>query len=276
MSIESTETKATSERMCEKHGTYTETVTTTFSYGGQPFVRTTRCPACEQEREGRRKRQAEEAVEERRQWRIASNRESAHIPARFAAASFECYIAINAGQVRALSVVRAFAEQFESIDKTGCSLTLCGSPGCGKTHLACAIANHVIDSGRTAIYTQAIELIRAIRETWRDHSKSEAEVIDRYRSTGLLIVDEIGVQFGSEAERAQLFDVLDGRYREMRPTLIVSNLNSKGLQECLGARIYDRLMQNGSTCVAFNWKSYRPEAVLPRLGQIQGIEGRIQ
>ena len=90
-------------------------------------------------------------------------------------------------------------------------------------------------------------------------------MIGRYRSSELLIVDEIGVQFGTEAERAQLFDVIDGRYREERPSLIVSNLSPKGLQECLGGRPYDRLIQNGSACVVFNWESYRPSAPLATL-----------
>jgi DNA replication protein DnaC len=72
-----------------------------------------------------------------------------------------------------------------------------------------------------------------------------------------LILDEVGVSFRSEAEKTQLFDVLDGRYREMRPTVIVSNLNAKDLQECLGPRIFDRLMEAGSTVVIFDWKSYR-------------------
>jgi DNA replication protein DnaC len=108
------------------------------------------------------------------------------------------------------------------------------------------------------IYTQAIELVRAIRDTWRPHSiKSETEVINSYRNAGLLIVDEIGVQFGAEAEKNQMFDVLDGRYREMRPTLIISNLNEKGLQDCLGSRVFDRLMEIGSVVVTFNWGSYR-------------------
>jgi DNA replication protein DnaC len=54
-----------------------------------------------------------------------------------------------------------------------------------------------------------------------------------------------------------MFDVLDGRYREMRPTLIISNLNEKGLQDCLGSRVFDRLMEIGSVVVTFNWGSYR-------------------
>jgi DNA replication protein DnaC len=252
--------KTTKENIlaCEKHGDYTATTTATTYSPGQLHEWTTMCPTCEAERTAQYEREEAERVERKRRERIADKRKKANIPARFAGATFENYIASTAGQERALSVAQSFAHQFDSIRKTGSSLTFCGGPGCGKTHLACAIANCLLDSERDVIYTQAIELVRAIRDTWRTHStKSETEVINSYRNAGLLIVNEIGVQFGAEAEKNQMFDVLDGRYREMRPTLIISNLNDKGLQECLGPRVFDRLMESGSAVATFNWASYR-------------------
>ena len=123
------------------------------------------------------------------------------------------------------------------------------------------------------IYRQTIELVRAIRDTWRRGSdESETSVIEKYRSVGLLILDEVGVSFGGEAEKTQIFDVLDGRYREMRPTLIVSNLSAKGLpRECASGErgCHDRLIQNGSGCVVFDWGSYRPGAALATLKRSQ-------
>ena len=119
----------------------------------------------------------------------------------------------------------------------------------------------MLEAGCTVIYTTVIELLRAIRETWRRNSEqSENAVIEKYRGTGLLILDEVGVSFGSEAEKVQLFDVLDGRYRDMRPTVIVSNLNGNELKKALGPRLYDRLMHNGSDVVLFDWDSFRPRA----------------
>ena len=264
-----TNTKETAIVTCEKHGEYTATTTTMIWDIGKPHEWTTCCPGCEQEREERRKREDEERAEKERRYRIAVNRKAATIPSRFAGCTFENYVTSNEGQKRALLFAQAFAENFAAMQEAGNSLTLYGKPGTGKTHLACAVANHILDSGRTVIYTRAIDLIHAIRETWRDHSKSQIEVTGRYQTTGLLIVDEIGVQFGSEAERTQLFEVLDERYGEMRPTLIVSNLNLKGLQDSLGGRIYDRLMQNGSGCVVFDWGSYRPAAALATLKRSQ-------
>jgi DNA replication protein DnaC len=265
-----TKTEATAIATCEKHGQYTATTTTTIYIPGSEHEWTTPCPACEQERQ---ERAAQVEAEQRAQCRreqIAANRKRAGIPARFASATLESYVASDEGQKRALRFAKAFAENFAAAEEAGNSLTFYGKPGTGKTHLACAVANHILDAGRTVIYRQTIELVRAIRDTWRRGSdESETSVIEKYRSVGLLILDEVGVSFGGEAEKTQIFDVLDGRYREMRPTLIVSNLSAKGLQECLGERIYDRLMQNGSGCVVFDWGSYRPGAALATLKRSQ-------
>jgi DNA replication protein DnaC len=239
MSPEKTET---THPACAKHGPYTGRL----------------CPDCERERAERLNKQIKELAEQDRRQRIADNRKRAGIPIRFASCTFENYVAGSEKQRRALALALAFAEQFETVREAGGNLTFCGAPGCGKTHLACAIGNQLLDSGRTVIYTQAIEMVRAIRDTWRrDSDKSGTEVINRYRNTALLIVDEIGVQFGSDAERTHFFDVLDGRYREMRPSLIISNLNEKGLQEFLGSRLFDRFMEKGSTVAVFDWGSYR-------------------
>ncbi len=44
---------------------------------------------------------------------------------------------------------------------------------------------------------------------WKpDCTESELDVIDRYASLNLLIVDEVGAQYGTDAEIKSLFDVL--------------------------------------------------------------------
>jgi len=214
--------------------------------------------------------------EEQRRKRIDRNRKAAAIPARFVHCAFDNYLTSSKEQQLALSAARGFAENFDAVRVAGSSLTLCGNPGCGKTHLACAIANHLLNAGKTVIYTTVLELIRGIRDTWRrESSLSETDVVLKYRGVDLLILDEVGVSFGSEAERNQLFDVLDGRYREMRPTVIVSNLNGKALQECLGPRIFDRLMETGSTVVTFKWGSYRLVDKRSAPSGLQFVETRI-
>ena len=74
----------------------------------------------------------------------------------------------------------------------------------------------------------------------------------------MLVLDEIGVGHGSNAEHVQLFEVLDLRYKLERPTVLLSNLTTTALKAALGDRVYDRLRE-GATVKACDWKSYRGE-----------------
>ena len=76
----------------------------------------------------------------------------------------------------------------------------------------------------------------------------------------LLILDEVGVQFGSDFERNTLFDVLNERYELRKPTIFLSNLGREDLAEFLGERVMDRLREDGATVVPFDWPSYRRQS----------------
>src|SRR5260364_148967 len=58
------------------------------------------------------------------------------------------------------------------------------------------------------------------------------------------------------ASRSFLFDVLNRRYRDMRPTILLTNLGKAGMKAFLGARSFDRLREGG-IWVPFDWESYR-------------------
>lgn len=87
---------------------------------------------------------------------------------------------------------------------------------------------------------------------------SEEKMISDIGTAPLLVMDEVGVGFGSEGELVQLFDVLDMRYRMELPTVVLSNLNAGQLKQVLGERIFDRLRE-GASVKPCNWASYRAE-----------------
>lgn len=84
-------------------------------------------------------------------------------------------------------------------------------------------------------------------------------MISDLASVPLLVVDEIGVGMGSEAELVQLFDVIDRRYQLANPLVLVSNLPVPDLRAALGDRLHDRVREN-STVVPCNWASHRGPA----------------
>ncbi|MGC8384980.1 ATP-binding protein [Pseudomonas aeruginosa] len=73
----------------------------------------------------------------------------------------------------------------------------------------------------------------------------------------LLILDEVGVQYGKEAELVTLFDVMNARYSACKPSIVLSNLTLEEIEVFLGQRVMDRLRENGGRAVSFNWESER-------------------
>jgi DNA replication protein DnaC len=217
-----------------------------------------KCPTCEKrqaDQEADAKRVEEAASAARRQEAMLG---ATAIPARFIGRAFDGFKAQTPSQVHALTVCRAYAEDFASHRKRGTGLILSGMPGTGKSHLAAAILQYLLPAD--VRYTTCLDMIRAIRDTWRrDSDRSETQVLALLRDFDLLAVDEVGVQYGTEGEQTVLFDVLDRRYREMRPTILLTNQNRDGLRGFVGDRAYDRLTE---TCrwVPFDWESYRATA----------------
>lgn len=130
--------------------------------------------------------------------------------------------------------------------------TITGRPGTGKNHLAVSIVREW--TGRRKILKLA-EMIRDIRQAYSAHTNEQYD-IERYAHLDLLALNEVGIQFGTEAERNLLFEVLDLRYENMLPTILISNLNVQGIKDFVGGRVVDRLLENG-TVLEFTWESYR-------------------
>jgi DNA replication protein DnaC len=236
--------------VCDTHGPY--------SARHIIGVRFSQCPACIQEASD--KEQAGRAHADR-QAKIDARMARSGIGERFKDRNFGNYLAATDGQKHALEVARTYADDFDEHWKAGTGLTFSGKPGTGKSHLAMAVISQIIHSLKSyGQYTTCMELIREVRNTWRkDSEDSEMSVIARFSEVPLLVIDEIGVQYGTDGEQTVLFEILDRRYREMMPTILLTNQGAEGLRTFIGDRSFDRLREN-SRWVAFEWESFRKQA----------------
>lgn len=244
--------KATRQDECKTHGSYTSTLL----FGGSVW---SRCPECQRlMREDAERKEAERKAKELKE-RIEARLGRSAIPRRFIGRTFDGFNATTDAQKKALFVCREYAEQFKENHRSGMGLILSGKPGTGKSHLASAIMQSVIATHATQ-YVTCMDVIRMVRETWRkDSNKSERQILESLGRVDLLVIDEIGVQYGTDGEQTILFDVMDIRYRDQVPTILITNQDMSGARQFLGDRTWDRIRET-SRWVAFEWESYRPQA----------------
>jgi DNA replication protein DnaC len=183
----------------------------------------------------------------------------AGIPERFHDRSLQSFTAANEGQQYALKFAETYADQFDDVLATGRSALFIGKPGTGKTHLAAGIGLRIMSrQGRTVLFTTVIRAIRRVKDTWgKASNETETQAIETLVYPDLLILDEVGVQFGSDTEKMILFDVLNSRYEKRRPTLLLSNLTLEEVKAFLGERVFDRLREDGGEAIVFDWDSHR-------------------
>ena len=118
------------------------------------------------------------------------------------------------------------------IEKKG--LILVGNNGVGKTHLACSIANKLIENGTQVIYGTLINLLAELRNSYDiDNNISEMEIIKLYENVDLLIIDDLGKEKPSEWALEKLFTIINSRYENNLPVIITTNYNQNSLVERL-------------------------------------------
>ena len=196
--------------------------------------------------------------DETRQQNTRNKMLHAGIPPRFVGMTLDGYQAPLPKQQSVMRKVRGYSDEFPKTYKTGKSMMLLGGVGTGKTHLACAIVQRILLCGGSARYVTAMNAIRSIRETWgKGAEKSERDVVEAFAKLDLLVLDEVGQQQGTDNELVLLYDIINARYDQQRPTIIVSNYGVAKVTDYLGERVIDRLRENGGAAVLFDWPSYR-------------------
>jgi DNA replication protein DnaC len=134
----------------------------------------------------------------------------------------------------------------------GRSIAFLGQPGCGKTHLAVALATRAVEAGYRGYFTSADDMVvtlgRARAEgTW-------AAKLRTYTAPTVLVVDDVGLLPMGRDAAASFFHVINHRYEKHAPTLVTTNRSLPGWGAIFGddvvaGAVLDRILHRA---VVFN------------------------
>jgi DNA replication protein DnaC len=219
----------------------------------------TLCSICREKEELRYRQrleaEAEANDERRREKKIREYMQQSCIGERFVGMGFVDYHPENEAAQKVYHACIEFTKDFHPT--SGTNLLMIGSPGTGKNMLAAIICQALIKQQYSCLHTTAMRCVRRVKDSWRDKGEKEQEIINSFIGPDLLVIDEVGVQFESPTELLYLTEIINDRYEKKRPTILISNLTLKQLEEIMGARIMDRFYEGDSKFLVFNWPSYR-------------------
>ncbi|NJD60048.1 MAG: DNA replication protein DnaC [Anaerolineales bacterium] len=144
---------------------------------------------------------------------------------------------IGLGPWQADSLERAYNQAQQFSQKADGWLLLQGGYGCGKTHLAAAIANFTVSLSVPTLFITVPDLLDALRFTYSSEESTFEQRFDEIRQASLLIMDDFGTQNATAWAQEKLFQILNYRYINKRPLVVTTNL----LLEQIEGRIRSRL-----------------------------------
>ncbi len=137
----------------------------------------------------------------------------------------------------AVTAARMYAEE------PGGWLVIMGAHGCGKTHLAAAIANTSLRRGRSVFFAVVPDLLDHLRASFAPNAETGYdEIFDQVRNVELLVLDDLGAHNSSPWAEEKLFQIINYRTVSRLPTVVTTDLRPDGIQQVLPrayARIFD-------------------------------------
>jgi len=135
------------------------------------------------------------------------------------------------------SLERAYNQSQQFAQNLNGWLLLQGGFGCGKTHLAAAIANFTVEIGVPTLFITVPDLLDALRFSYDNPESTFEQRFEEIRSAPLLVMDDFGTQNATAWAQEKLFQIVNYRYINRLPMVVTTNL----LLEQIEGRIRSRL-----------------------------------
>lgn len=138
---------------------------------------------------------------------------------------------------------RRYAENFDDMYADNVGLLISGDRGIGKSYMAIAICNYLIEQEIPVFVTSFHWLLNKTKSTkWGDDFNELFTKLQQYK---LVVLEDLGTEVGKDTEVALLYNVVDTRIKSGRPLIVTTNLDARDFStdNLAYARIYDRILE---------------------------------
>ena len=177
---------------------------------------------------------------------------------RFADVTLDSYQVTTAEQRKAVDVLLTYQSGIKKYVASGVGIVAYGAAGTGKTHLLAATGKVAIGADLAVEWVNGQDLFASFRDAIAEHD-SENEIVRAMVTPSVLVIDDVLPPSGllTEYQAAQLYRIIDRRYRDGKPTWASMNVASgEEAARGIGAQTVDRL-RDGALTLFFSGPSFR-------------------
>jgi DNA replication protein DnaC len=182
--------------------------------------------------------------------------------------SFQPHGRKGLGEFQANSLEIAFNSARHYAQNLNGWLILQGDYGCGKTHLAAAIANYAVSMGVPTLFLTVPDLLDTLRFSYDSLDTTFEQRFDDIRNAALLILDDFGTQNATGWAQEKLFQIINYRYINRLATVVTTNLSLEEIEERIRSRLADPELVTRSRIVASDFRRPIADMGHPKLSSL--------
>ncbi len=168
--------------------------------------------------------------------------------------SFKVQGRLGLGEAQVKSLIYAYNQAQHFAKSLQGWVLFLGTYGCGKTHLAAAIANFAVGAGVPTLFLTVPDLLDWLRFSFASSDYGLEERLEEIRSIRLLVLDDLGTQNTTPWAAEKLYQIINHRYIHRLPTVLTSNLSLSEIDGRIASRLQDPDLV---TLVEINAPDYR-------------------